>query len=409
MGMTAPTPESLLEEIAWDKRPSGKTHLLCMGRAVFNQDIEILRAYGNFRYSVLKASLFEKGLAPYVKKEWQTQTFFHKKYNDIDRNTKIFIEQYINKFISYINNYRIIDGIVVANSDYWQDEPLKVVCKKKSLPFIVLSRENYIQKYERDFLINRVNKSGYKFTGDIMCVASQRCREVLLETGAYAAEQIAVTGWPRMDLYERPFDHLLPGKPLVTLIAYQDELYLAPKNFMDVLDTFIALARENSRHFRFVIKVKKISHARKLIRARPTLITAPVHIEWKALSHDVVRASRIVIGYNTTGVLEALLSEADIIVPWWLDAVQPEDNLLISAHSASNRKVFAFPHSRQEFINCVKAGLARHNPENSPQTRRRELERYIHMPREGACAAFERTISQILSKKAILTPKRHLP
>ena len=391
-----PSARKLAREIVWDKSTSGGRNFLCMTRAVFSQDLEALRAFGRFRYSVIKASRFEQGMAAFYPPELRRQTFFHGVFKKLPASERQKGVHFARDFLVEARKLHAFDGVIAGNSDYWQDEPLKAACKELSVPFIVLSRENYIQDYERDFLINRIREADFRYEGALMCVASERCREVLLETRAYESAQMAVTGWPRMDRYKTPVDGQGAAKKNVTLMSYQDPLYLAPGNFMETLDSFVALSRKYSKKYDFVIKVKKISHAKKLVAARPSLLLAPVRIEWKALSSDVVRNSRIVIGYNTTGVLEAILSCADIIVPWWGDAVQPESNLLISAHSASDREVFNFPESKEDFETIMEGFLAQDHCLIPEEVRRKNLEKYIFMPQHGACRAFEDAVDLFL-------------
>ena len=344
------TAEALAEQIDFSVCREGRPTLLCMSRAVFNSDIGALRSRTNLNYATISAAAFESLLAPHVPLSEQVQTYFGAAFAAAEDNTKRKLLDIVRRFLSAAIARHPIHAVAVANTDYWQDEALKDACRELSLPFLVLCRENYAVGHSQELLKTRIRQSKFCFRGTGVAVASDNTRNTMLASGAYEPDSVWTVGWPRFDTWLDCEGVTLPDEKLVVLIAYQQDGYLAPRNFTGALNAFAKAARLSGTPERFVIKLKKMAHLKDLLLSCPRLLFSGVKIVASGPLDDLLRRAAAVIGYNTTGVLEAYLTGAAIIVPWWDDAVRPSGECLISAFDEDDRRTAYFPASPDKLL-----------------------------------------------------------
>jgi hypothetical protein len=376
--------------------------LLCMNRAVLSSDIAAMESRTGFQYALVSAAAFEALLARCVQEAMQVQTFFTRTYLELPEDIREKLKAITRQFLDACAMRFPFHAVMVGNADYWQDEPLKDICRERGIPFIVLCRENYVVTYEQYLLRKRIAESGFTFRGTANAVASETTRSTMLSTPAYAEDQIHVVGWPRFDGWiDEP---AISAGHDILLVAYQQKSYLAPDNFVDVLKCFVAMARKSGQARRFCIKLKKTSHIKNLLMACPSLLFSGVRMVANTSLEQLIRSSSMVIGYNTTGMLEAYLSPAAVVVPWWKDAVRSGESNLIGDDNAQDRATTNFPKSSDELGKLITQSLDGQLPKKgTPEQRLGQFQRYIkHDPQETASIRFEKLVLECLKKS---TPK----
>jgi len=107
-----------------------------------------------------------------------------------------------------------------------------------------------------------------------------------------------------------------------------------------------------------------------------------------------------VIGYNTTGVLEAYLTDAAVVVPWWKDAVRSSDDTLISAESEEDRRTTYFPASVEEFRGLIREALRAPLPvKGTEEGRLGRFRRLVAFdPKASASKKFEAFVKRALGQ-----------
>lgn len=348
LGLGCFTAEALAEQIDFSACHEGRPTLLCMSRAVFNSDIGALRTRTNLNYATVSAAAFESLLAPHVPPSERLQTYFNAAFAAAGDGTKRKMLDIAHRFLNAAIARHPIHAVAVANTDYWQDEVLKDVCRMLSLPFLVLCRENYAVGHSQELLKTRIRQSKFRFRGTGVAVASDITRDTMLASGAYEPDSVSTVGWPRFDTWLDRQADAVPDEKLIVLIAYQQDGYLAPRNFTGALNAFVKAARQSGTPERFVIKLKKMAHLKDLLLSCPRLLFSGVKIVASGPLDDLLRRAAAVVGYNTTGVLEAYLTSAAVVVPWWDDAVRPGRECLISALDEDDRRTAHFPLSPDE-------------------------------------------------------------
>jgi hypothetical protein len=376
----------------------GEPVLLVMNRAVLASDVEAMRSRTRLNFAMISAADFEAVIARLVSKSDRQQTFYTATYWALPQNKRSDLRALANHFLAEARKHIAFDAVVVGNTDYWQDEPLKEACREAGVPFVVLCRENYVVDYEKKLLSKRIKDAGFEFRGDAVAVASKVTQEVMGGTGAYQSRIVETTGWPRFDSWTEERASTVPDPGLITLIAYQQKTYLAPENFVDTLRSFVRAARSSGQPQRFCIKLKKISHLKGLMRITPFILLSGIKITAASPLDGILRRSAMVIGYNTTGILEAYLTRANVVVPWWGDAVRSSDSNLISGDNPDDRATSFFPQSPEEMERLI--GLALQGAltlRGSDGQRLAQFRRFIHFDYyETASARFERLVRCLL-------------
>jgi hypothetical protein len=131
----------------------------------------------------------------------------------------------------------------------------------------------------------------------------------------------------------------------VTLFSFADPLYLAPQTFADTLDAFVGAAGRYGDRLDFVIKMKKPNEVDELIERFPQLKDKPIRVTADPSVIDLARGSRAIIGFNSLVILESMLTDVPIIVPWWGDSVRGRDECIMHGDLEQDRRNAYFPES----------------------------------------------------------------
>ena len=386
--------ESLARKVTLSGNMNGNLTILCMNRAVLSSDIKAMGTRTQLNFVSISAAAFEALLSPLVPKSLQTQTFYQDTYLKSSVELRQKLKSVASAFLTETAKRIQFSAVVVANSDYWQDEVLKDVCREKSIPFIVLCRENYAVKYEQDLLSTRIKESKFVYNGNAIAVASDITRDTMLLTGAYKRQAVVTISWPRFDSWLDQKPTALENRPYITLVSYQQKTYLAPKNFKSTLKEFVRIAKTSGKAPQFCIKLKKASHLRGLLRCCPQLLFSGVKIISKQPLDELLQKSRMVIGYNTTGILEAYLTDSAVVVPWWDDAVRTGENCLVVKSNQSDRNTTYFPESEKALGELVTKSLGGNLASlGTEQDRINQFKRFVMFDKnESASSRFEKLV-----------------
>jgi hypothetical protein len=331
----------LAEGIERQSSRSGEPAILCLDRALFRKDIEEMQRRTELRFVMIPAARVKKAQEGWIAPQRRTQTYFYSYLESDLRRAREPLARFGRVFLETAMRRARISAVLAGNTDYWQDEAIKLGCESLGIPFLVLCRENYVWKKSADYVHSRFIDSRFKFRGRGVAVASEVTRQTLVSSGAFGADQVTVTGWPRFDSWLGR-DAALQERDSIVLLSYAERRYLAPENFVDVLRIFAELALANQHRLKFVIKTKKANETDEIYDICPSLRASEVEVTGTRSLMDIYDAARLVIGYNSLAVLETMLSSTPVVVPWWGDAVRPQAECLLSAENTGDRSVAHF-------------------------------------------------------------------
>jgi hypothetical protein len=348
---------SIAAGIDWGPWQPGRPTVLCLKRATFIKDVEEARSSTDINLVTVRATRIKTMQEKWIPPEWRIQSYFTDLLNRDLAPFRPYLQRFAVAFLKEAAKAHPIDAVMAGNTDYWQDEAVRLGCKALGIPFLVLCRENYTIAQDRANVLNHYTKANFHYSGTGVAVYSEISKATMERIGAYPPGSIQVTGAPR-------FDQWLGLKPVpeaerncITLISYAYKIYEAMENFRDVAEIFTALAAREPA-LRFVLKLKKKNEDVDAFALYPQLQDSKVGLtaDWSLV--DLYPKSRAVIGCNSLAVAEALLSDAAVIVPAWKDALTNPDVCLYHYSVPTHTKCIYFPRSAEEFRELMERAIA---------------------------------------------------
>jgi len=383
-GGIARAARAVAAKIDWYDWQPGRPTVLCLERALFNKDIAELRKRTNLNLPGVHVKAVKLPQEKWVAPRWRRQSKLWHDLNTHLSRTRRHLEEFGVAFLEAASARHPIDAVAAANTDYWQDEALRMGCRKLRIAFVVLSRESYGIGRGRDFVSKNYHDGHFYFDGTGCAVASETCRQFMLGQPAMRDATIEATGWPRYDAWRDYPKPELADRKLVTMMAYGDpaQLQYAAANFRDVLQVFCAAAERQralpaERRLRFSIKMKKRNEDGYIRKLRPDLDSLGIDIVADTPLPELVTQSRAIIGYNTLAVLEGLLGGSAVIVPVWADSDRDPKASLLHPDNPADAEVCYFPRSVDDLdilMRQVEAGTLL--PKGSPDQRLARFSRH---------------------------------
>jgi hypothetical protein len=314
--------------------------ILNFGKDEFFRDLEeIFREDRSFELVAWPAyalqSIARTILAPSLK---------HNAYVTEDPTIETTKEKYLH-FISEVwKKYQTTvptDAVISANFGYCVQREFAAALENQGTPFLVVQKENFnAATPERRQIWHSIYKNGRgKFGGRKILVYNEMERELEIESGVASAHRVEVVGMPRLDRFHRLRREIAEqgndqstAQALFFSFSRVDKI---PKEvsstrdwgslFLDTHRAILDLAKSR-RDIRILAKTKGIGRQDdeplRLLRLNDKL---PPNVSivsgGDAFPHIV--ASRVVIGFNTTGILEALALGKPVVVPCFAEALDP--------------------------------------------------------------------------------------
>lgn len=210
-----------------------------------------------------------------------------------------------------------IAAVLAGNWDYWDEECIRLACAELGLPFLVLLRESYLNTYGLEENRDHYAKISRIPQPQAIAMAGEMTVRLFEQLNMFPNVPLVATGWPRLDVWRRPTKPMM-DRPVV-LMSYRRGYY-ADRHFLEMLKTFDDMASQYPG-IPFVVKAKHGHEAKKLTKIAKELgLTVPV-IDVQELPALLCNA-RVVIGFNSMVMFEALLSAAQLIIPYWGETEQ---------------------------------------------------------------------------------------
>jgi len=278
-----------------------------------------------------------------------------------------------------------------ANIDYWQETALRKYCTDHHVAHLVLCRENLVIPHFRNLVVKRHRECNFRFHGQV-AVFSETMKQVFLDSGACRPEQVDVTGAPRTDVWqdERP----AAEQDTVLLLSFRTSLF--PGMFVEAVEKFIETARQFP-DLHFVVKCKEGRGDYDWMLKKMAETGAPVNLRPEQYGdlRGLMERSKLIIGFNTLALTEALLTDAVLMIPAWHDTDSCRDKLMMDPADRELQEEIRFCTAAGQFHDQLQEALR--DDTRPDRTRRlRLMNRYMHYtPGETASRRVADRITQL--------------
>lgn len=373
---------ALAKKIDWRTAEPGRLTVLCLERSQFIKDIEELRRLTTLNWVTLNAVRLKIQQEQWVPEADRQQGYFSTWLKESRAaHLRPVLEGFGMAVLAEAQRTMQIDAVATANVDYWQDEAIKLACLRMGIPFLVLCRENYTIPWTVPWMHDHLIKSRFQFDGAGLAVFSQATKDAFVPAFR-DPDDIWVTGAPRYDrwLHMPPLDDA--QKTYISLVTFNDPGYMAVDTFLETAEIFDRVARaEKHAGLTWLVKCKKRGDRAEVLQRVGSSEDSPLKFEYDTPLFELFPRSRVVIGYNSLALVEAMLTDAPVVVPCWGEAHAERKNLLLDYNDPLTCRVVTFARSPEEFADLIqRAARGEKLKAGSREDRQALFRAHIHFP-----------------------------
>jgi hypothetical protein len=233
------------------------------------------------------------------------------------------------------------DVVVTGNWCYWAERELATALEAQGVPFVVLHKEGIKPPERSRMLRDLFERTRGRFTGRRVLVYQEAEREHQIEGRIARPEQIRIVGMPRLDRLHAWRIAAVEGRrafraerPTVLFLAFMPNNFLpsysgiASDLAWDELcaGSYRAIARLAREHpeIRVIVRPRgyEIPECRALL-ARVGDVPENIEVIADGNVEPLIEASWVIVGHNTTVVLEAYAAGKPVVVPRFAEALDP--------------------------------------------------------------------------------------
>jgi hypothetical protein len=240
----------------------------------------------------------------------------------------------LNSILNNLKKFINISAFVSFNFKYFAERELHKACKKNNIKFIVCHKECNVFDGEIKYY-NKILKNVGEFKGDLITVYNERYKKLLIENKIFDPDKIIVTGMPRADVLFNVKDNNV-HHVLVFLISTNRSLkYIFEANTSNKIsmqesllnwdsfaqETILAIIEVAKKYptIKFIFKTK-IEKDPQTITQQNIVKNSKLEnckIEHGGFSAKLIKNAKFVIGFNTTGIIESLIAQKIVLVPYF--------------------------------------------------------------------------------------------
>jgi len=305
----------------------GKYTVLCLGRSIFLDDVKAVTKYA----SINKYIYFEKGLIGKIVRRFLTSTelaennyYSSSEFIPGREQTRTFIR----KMFPVLRMVLRFDAVMSCNIGYVDQQEFFVVAKEFNVPVIILYKEGLaIKQYIADYVKIYGNHVSH---ADMLLCYNEIIKKALSRANitGLLSDKIKVSGIPRLDCYSHESKR---EKNQITLFSFFPQ---------DKTTYFVQDSHINEEVFRLseqfhymviryayehpecdvVVKTKVAEHYLQYVEEIRSKHFADVDIPNllvtnNADSNSLVMTSKIVLGFNSTVLIEGILAGKQVVTP----------------------------------------------------------------------------------------------
>ena len=307
----------------------------------YTQDVnELSRAFKSRCVSVdvIDSAQIFKGAYLFFDKDVRDLNSRYMLSKGLKGNFFLWFSKCVDVYFRYLFGYRTL--ILPSDNYYWVREFI-LICQEKGVTVIVVDKEGMISPYDYEAEATRILQYAPPIC-DAMYVWSDRQRRYWIKAG-FKDESIHVLGQPRSDILFRASRNRSDGNnSLVLHFTFDDYAYIPPafvadgvnwKLLKSELAEKLELYAVNNPAENVVVKAhpQQSDFAQLKSRFKAKNVTV---IGGSAEALTLMSQARVVIAFQTTAVLEALLIGVPVIYPAWYETSDELEKLLLPFREA---------------------------------------------------------------------------
>ncbi len=268
--------------------------------------------------------------------------------------TKTRYRRFLGSMWRYHQLLKPIDAVISANFGYCIQREFATALETRGTPFLIVQKENLNAATEdRRRIWHAIYKNGRgKFGGRKILVYNQMERDLEVTSGVAGPERVEIVGMPRLDRLHRwrrehAEQEVNGGAAKVLFFSFSRSDKLPQESGIakdwgefcaDTHRAMVELAR-SWPEIEFVAKTKGIGRQdEELYQILSSAAKEPppnLRVVSGGDAFQLMTESRVVVGFNTTGLIEALALGKAVIVPRFGEANDPQlRNLIIDLGDA---------------------------------------------------------------------------
>lgn len=386
----------------------GQYTALCLGRSIFTNDIEALAHFGHrINYLVLNLHywylIYDYCISESDRNKITESNYHNQNYGQAGKQKYY---SYLSKMLPLLKKLTGLNIILTGNFGYVPQQEIARACEDQKIPYIVLHKEGLALPGSFDDYAN-IYKT-HKFIGAKMLLYNDQIKQALLKrrVNGLSESKLQVVGIPRLDFCFTQNMGNTPNKQVVFFSFYPDDkfCYLIKdenklRQIRDISTEFHKLVMTfAARHpeIKVIIKTKVAKHYVDYVQ---NILTENFNDPLSNLSiinvgepSNLIQDSIAVIGFNSTTLIEAIISGKIIITPylgnvitdfaWDYFGKQPE----LVNYATTYQQLEDYILNNQKYLGYNK------------DMRDKFLQQFIHTPDGQASRRTEQAIIQIIKE-----------
>lgn len=301
-----------------------------LNSAFNNKKSDIL--FLNLQRSLLR-NIFDFFFKNYLKEIDETN--YISKNNVINQKKNIY-KNYLSKVLIEFKKLIEFDAFLSFNLFYLAERELQKSSFENSINFLVCHKESVSSHWLNIIRTNVWKKKMGPVDVTKVAVYNDYIKKALIDSNSIKSSKIEVIGMPRADLYFKKKKKVFEKK-FILFLMIEENAQLPVFNNKWILtglkkkirpfswkkienDTFETVTKfaKNYKNENIVFKTKPMTSTRKA-KELSNLKLNNCKLINQGGSIDLIRNSKIVVAFNTTGILEALIYNIPVIVPSFED------------------------------------------------------------------------------------------
>ncbi len=322
-----------------------------------NSDMSIVKDFSDYDVLFFPSRLQYRISKLFLDEKIMSQKSYFELTDEKYKDQKKTYEKHLLKIVNHLKKFININLLFVANCNYYEHQAWANVFRKLKIPVVVYSKESVLapgrsEAFNTHFsnLANQITnitkilvygKSGYKQYLDTNLVQNQNIVEVGSLKTDRLFEKIKNTN---NEIFKNQYNL---NRKEVTLFAFPcgdfpedfnidsdyskvwQGGYWAPTLWNETLSTFIELSKSNTS-YKFFIKTKSFESSQMIIKNNNALLNSDIEISHEKELLNIYNDSKLIIGFNSTVLLEMLVTDIPIFIPKWAEAINPKlENMMI--------------------------------------------------------------------------------